>query len=59
VTHANHDHDREVVTPLKAGKQRGSIKGTDDQILGIFADKMHLLEPGAPRRQWPTRFLGR
>jgi hypothetical protein len=35
------------VNPPKAGKQRGSIKGTDDQILGVFADKMHLFEPGS------------
>jgi hypothetical protein len=35
------------VNPPKAGKQRGSIKGTDDQILGVFADKMHLFEAGA------------
>jgi hypothetical protein len=34
------------VNPPKPGKQRGSIKGTDDQILGVFADKMHLFEPG-------------
>jgi hypothetical protein len=34
------------VNSPKAGKQRGSIKGTDDQILGVFADKMHLFEPG-------------
>jgi hypothetical protein len=34
------------VNPPKAGKQRGSIKGTDDQILGVFADKLHLFEPG-------------
>jgi hypothetical protein len=34
------------VNAPKAGKQRGSIKGTDDQILGVFADKMHLFEPG-------------
>jgi hypothetical protein len=25
------------VNPPKPGKQRGSIKGTDDQILGVFA----------------------
>jgi hypothetical protein len=24
------------VNPPKAGKQRGSIKGADDQILGVF-----------------------
>lgn len=30
----------------KPGKQRGSIKGADDQILGIFADKLGLFEPG-------------
>jgi hypothetical protein len=35
------------VNPPKAGKQRGSIEGTDDQILGVFADKMHLFEPGS------------
>jgi hypothetical protein len=35
------------VNPPKAGKQRGSIKGTDDQILGVFADKLHLFEPGS------------
>jgi hypothetical protein len=35
------------VNPPKAGKQRGSIKGADDQILGVFADKMHLFEPGS------------
>jgi hypothetical protein len=34
------------VNPPKLGKQRGSIKGIDDQILGVFADKMHLFEPG-------------
>jgi hypothetical protein len=34
------------VNPPKAGKQRGSIKGTDEQILGVFADKLHLFEPG-------------
>jgi hypothetical protein len=34
------------VNPPKQGKQRGSIKGTDDQILGVFADKMHTFEPG-------------
>jgi hypothetical protein len=35
------------VNPPKAGKQRGSIKGADDQILGVFADKVHLFEPGS------------
>jgi hypothetical protein len=35
------------VNPPKAGKQRGSIKGTDDQILGVFADKLSLFEPGS------------
>jgi hypothetical protein len=35
------------VNPPKAGKQRGSIKGADDQVLGVFADKMHLFEPGS------------
>jgi hypothetical protein len=35
------------VNPPKPGKQRGSIKGTDDQILGVFADKLHLFESGA------------
>jgi hypothetical protein len=35
------------VNPPKAGKQRGSIKATDGQILGVFADKLHLFEPGS------------
>jgi hypothetical protein len=35
------------VNPPKAGKQRGSIKGTDDQVLGVFADKLHVFEPGS------------
>jgi hypothetical protein len=34
------------VNPPKPGKQRGSIKGTDDQIVGVFADKLHLFREG-------------
>ena len=34
------------VNPPKPGKQRGSIKGIDDQIVGVFADKLHLFREG-------------
>lgn len=30
----------------KPGKQRGTIKGTDDQFIGVFADKIKLFEVG-------------
>lgn len=34
------------VNPPKPGKQRGSIKGTDDTFIGCFPDKLALFEPG-------------
>lgn len=34
------------INPPKQGKQRGSIKGTDDTFIGCFPDKLALFEPG-------------
>lgn len=34
------------VNPPKPGKKRGSIKDTDDQMFGVFPDKLHLFETG-------------
>lgn len=36
----------QYVNPPKNGKQRGSIKSTDGDMLGCFADKLHLFEVG-------------
>ena len=34
------------VNPPKDGKKRGTIKTTDDQFIGVWADKIHLFEVG-------------
>lgn len=34
------------VNPPKPGKNRGSIKDTDDVIYGVFGDKLHQFEAG-------------
>ena len=34
------------VNPPKEGKKRGTIKTTDDQFIGVWADKIHLFEVG-------------
>jgi hypothetical protein len=34
------------VNQPKPGRERGTIKSTNDDILGCFRDKLHLFEPG-------------